>query len=203
MGYLIFKKEINSIIPIKKKDSDIKGYSGSPKIWACKFDINYQVRPKNLSINIVFNDKQCFNQSVYVNETNTVNIFKSLINFIKENDASIGFSDYALLRSTISKILKKLKPKKIKIKTKSKKQSPAFCYIMKDTSSGLYKIGMSSNPKYREHTLQSEKPSIKMIKVFSTNIEKHLHSVYKSQRVRGEWFSLNKIQIRYICTTNN
>ena len=73
-------------------------------------------------------------------------------------------------------------------------------YIMKDSSNGLYKIGKSKNPKYREKTLQSEKPSIKMIKVFSENIEKELHKRYKAQRVRGEWFNLNKIQLRYICT---
>jgi hypothetical protein len=73
-------------------------------------------------------------------------------------------------------------------------------YIMKDNNTGFYKIGKSVNPRLRERTLQSEKPSIKMIKVFDKDIEKELHNKYKEFRVRGEWFDLNKIQINYICT---
>jgi hypothetical protein len=73
-------------------------------------------------------------------------------------------------------------------------------YLIKDLGTGLYKIGFSSNPIKREKTLQSEKPNIKMIKVFDKNIEKELHLNYKDFRVRGEWFNLNNIQIRYICT---
>lgn len=72
-------------------------------------------------------------------------------------------------------------------------------YIMKDSLNGLYKIGKSINPKVRERTLQSEKPSIKMVKVFDKNIEKELHKQYASQRVRGEWFSLTNVQLNYIC----
>jgi hypothetical protein len=73
-------------------------------------------------------------------------------------------------------------------------------YIMKDCNTGFYKIGKSINPKLRERTLQSEKPTIKIIKVFDKNIEKNLHNTYKDFRVRGEWFDLNNIQINYICT---
>ena len=39
-----------------------------------------------------------------------------------------------------------------------------------------------------------------MVKVWNEDIEKELHEIYKYQRVRGEWFTLNKIQVRYICT---
>ena len=72
-------------------------------------------------------------------------------------------------------------------------------YIMKDAKTGLYKIGKSNNPEYREKTLQAEKPTIKTIKVFDYNIESKLHKDYNEQRVRGEWFKLNKIQLEYIC----
>ncbi len=71
---------------------------------------------------------------------------------------------------------------------------------MKDENTGYYKIGKSKTPKQRERTLQSEKPSIKMIKVWNNNIEKFLHNEYKEFRVRGEWFKLNNIQVKYICT---
>lgn len=122
----------------------------------------------------------------------------SLVEFLLRSGSLIKSSEYQKIRSIAYKILKKAKSKVVvKKQTKSKE---AVCYMMKDTLSGLYKIGMSVNPKHRERTLQSEKPSIKMVKVFDKNIEKELHESYKRQRVRGEWFELNKVQVRYICT---
>jgi hypothetical protein len=73
-------------------------------------------------------------------------------------------------------------------------------YIMKDYTTGLYKIGKSKNPEYRERTLQSEKPTIKMIKVFDSDIESDLHKEFADVRVRGEWFKLNIVQLKRICT---
>ena len=73
-------------------------------------------------------------------------------------------------------------------------------YLMKDNLTKLYKIGRSNNPLNRERTLQSEKPSIKMVKVWSENIEKKLHKEYSNYRIRGEWFKLTKVQVKYICT---
>jgi hypothetical protein len=78
-------------------------------------------------------------------------------------------------------------------------KTPKLTYIMKDEVNNLYKIGKSINPKHREKTLQSEKPSIKMIKIFDKDIEKELHSKYKKYRKRGEWFDLTHIQVQYIC----
>ena len=73
-------------------------------------------------------------------------------------------------------------------------------YIIKDNNTGLYKIGRSSNPLDREKTLQAEKPTIKLIKIFKDDVERELHNKYNKQRVRGEWFNLNKVQLKYICT---
>lgn len=81
--------------------------------------------------------------------------------------------------------------------------SKSKTYIMKDSNTGLYKIGKSINPKFREKTLQCEKPTIKMVKIFESDIEKKLHEIYSKNRVRGEWFNLNEIQLRYICTHYN
>lgn len=85
-------------------------------------------------------------------------------------------------------------------------QRPTYVYIMKDDHNGLYKIGKSVNPKYRERTLQSEKPSIKM--VFFTEerddfSEYSLHSEFAEFRIRGEWFDLTPCQVRYICHLGN
>jgi len=73
-------------------------------------------------------------------------------------------------------------------------------YILKDNNTGLYKIGRSINPLDREKTLQAEKPTIKLIKIFKDDVERELHDKYNKQRVRGEWFNLNKVQLKYICT---
>ena len=73
-------------------------------------------------------------------------------------------------------------------------------YILKDKNTGYYKIGRSSNPLNREKTLQSEKPTYELIKIFNNDIETKLHKKYTKQNVRGEWFNLSKIQLKYICT---
>jgi len=73
-------------------------------------------------------------------------------------------------------------------------------YLMKNNHTKLYKIGYSKNPKHREKTLQSQEPSIKMVKIWNKNIERKLHKLYSEYRVRGEWFNLTPIQVKYICT---
>jgi hypothetical protein len=113
-------------------------------------------------------------------------IFKYI--YLRHNNKNIFIDD--------SKFEDKIK----KIRKENKSQIKYKTYIMKDELNSLYKIGKSKNPRLREKTLQSEKPSIKIVKVFEENIEKELHNKYKEFRVRGEWFDLNKIQINYICT---
>ena len=77
---------------------------------------------------------------------------------------------------------------------------PQKTYLIKDNNTGFYKIGKSINPKVREKTLQAEKPTYTRVKVWDKNIESELHKKYKDQRVRGEWFKLTHIQVKYICT---
>ena len=90
--------------------------------------------------------------------------------------------------------LRKLKEQKIK-----EKKNLTKTYILKDNTNNTYKIGKSINPLKREKTLQSEKPNLKLIKIFENNIEKELHGLYKDCRLRGEWFKLNNVQLEYIC----
>lgn len=76
-------------------------------------------------------------------------------------------------------------------------------YLMKDKSKpGIYKIGKSVDPNHREKTLQSETPFAENVKVWNKNIETILHNYYDDYRVRGEWFKLTPIQIRFICTND-
>ena len=73
-----------------------------------------------------------------------------------------------------------------------------YVYLMVDKTNYYHKIGISNSPKYREKTLQSEKPTIELVcsksfinRQMSLSIEQSLHNNYKSKRVRGEWFSLS------------
>ena len=75
-----------------------------------------------------------------------------------------------------------------------------FTYLMIDKRNGLYKIGRSKNPEYREKTLQSEVPQIKLLSYCAEWIvsEKDLHTTFSHRRVRGEWFDLTKNDISTI-----
>lgn len=75
---------------------------------------------------------------------------------------------------------------------------PCYVYLMKDTINGYHKIGISNNPRYRERTLQSEKPTIELLcakqypsRNIAEAIEFALHKAFGDKRMRGEWFNLN------------
>jgi len=83
-----------------------------------------------------------------------------------------------------------------------------YVYLMLDRKNGYYKIGISNEPEWREKTLQSEKPSIKLIAAkkfvnrrMTANIEKALHDSYSHRRKRGEWFQLDQEDIDEIKIT--
>ena len=81
----------------------------------------------------------------------------------------------------------------ISVQLNKQSQSPTQVYVMIDKNTGYYKIGRSKNPKYREITLQSEKPTIEMIHTFEAKNEdeKNLHLLFQNKRIRGEWFDLS------------
>jgi hypothetical protein len=68
-------------------------------------------------------------------------------------------------------------------------------YLMHDSNTGLTKIGKSFEPKIREKTLQSEKPTIQLLHIFDSDIESNLHKKFNHKRVRGEWFELTRKEI--------
>lgn len=85
------------------------------------------------------------------------------------------------------------------------KEDPCFVYLMHDEANGFYKIGMSNNPIYREGTLQSEKPTIKLIashkypsRKFASALEAALHNLYSNLHVRGEWYRLRDEDVNEI-----
>lgn len=83
-----------------------------------------------------------------------------------------------------------------------------FVYLMADTSNGFFKIGISNNPQYREHTLQSEKPTIELLasklypsRTIAEAIEFALHKAFGDKRLRGEWFELSESDVNDIRLT--
>ena len=88
------------------------------------------------------------------------------------------------------------------------KDSSCFVYLMKDESNGFYKIGISNKPEYRERTLQSEKPTIVLLKskefptrTIAEAIESALHKAYSEKRLRGEWFELDNKDVDDVVLT--
>jgi hypothetical protein len=69
-----------------------------------------------------------------------------------------------------------------------------FTYLMLNTRNGLYKIGESNLPKFREKTLWSEEPEVEIYAAFTSEKcnEKILHETFAKKRIRGEWFALNE-----------
>lgn len=103
-------------------------------------------------------------------------------------------------------------PKRIVNREREKGYAESFewCYVylMKDMRNGYYKIGISNNPDYREHTLQSEKPTIELLsskrypsRKIAEAFEKALHQAFRDQHIRGEWFSLSDYNVAMILET--
>jgi hypothetical protein len=97
---------------------------------------------------------------------------------------------------------------KILTPIQEKVSEECYVYFMFDTKSQYYKIGISNLPEWREKTLQSEKPSIKLIAAkkfvnrrIAANFEKALHDSYSHKRKRGEWFQLDQEDINEIRIT--
>ena len=90
------------------------------------------------------------------------------------------------------------------IKPKNKKPTilHKHLYLMKCNRTGHYKIGISIDPKHREATLQSEKPTISMVGQWERMavLEKRWHNYFASNRLRGEWFDLSKCQVQFMCS---
>jgi hypothetical protein len=83
-----------------------------------------------------------------------------------------------------------------------KKRENGIIYLIKCTSSNLYKIGRTSNQiKHRLNTIKSSNPNAVLVSCYRTNDmsnkEKKLHDYFKNNRVSGEWFDLKESDIQY------
>ena len=95
--------------------------------------------------------------------------------------------------------------KKIEKKERKKTHtdSPIFIYLMRNNISNYIKIGKSTQPVFRERTLQSQEPNIELLFKHEapSELEILIHRKYKNKRIRGEWFELsdkNLLKIKQI-----
>ena len=111
------------------------------------------------------------------------------------------FSKYLSLYNDIKKDID------VEVDTKQT-SSTCYVYLMIDTTNNFHKIGISNHPKYREHTLQSDKPTIELVcakeyptRTIAEAIEGALHRAYAAKRIRGEWFNLDSSDIEDVKNT--
>lgn len=82
------------------------------------------------------------------------------------------------------------------------KSNPGYVYILK-ADNGLYKIGMSSNPKGRIKAIRTASPvKVVLYRLFySSNMadaEAMLHLMFEDFRVCGEWFNLSNVELEIL-----
>ena len=72
-------------------------------------------------------------------------------------------------------------------------------YVIK-SKSNTYKIGFSANPKKRLMAIRSSNCDVRMISIYNGTIkdERALHEMFKSKRIRGEWFILDNEDLSII-----
>jgi len=80
----------------------------------------------------------------------------------------------------------------------AKKKFIGFVYTMVSRRTGFIKIGFSKSPEARERTLQSQDPMLEILRTWPGCMatEKFLHQHFAAKRVRGEWFSLSKSDLK-------
>ena len=78
---------------------------------------------------------------------------------------------------------------------------PWHLYLMK-AENGLYKIGISTNPKARYASLATGPIAIGLLwskeMITAREVEQELHRHFQAKRIRGEWFELNEQDVEYI-----
>jgi len=152
---------------------------------------NYGLTLYKINSNLYASAKEC---SSVLEDYEQINPLASLIssNISTEDDLLI---DVLILNESI--VLKNKIPTKI-IKPEYLNKTIFKTYLMFDENTFLTKIGRSKNPRVRERTLQSEKPTITLFAICDLDVETKLHKIFNKLRVRGEWFKLNKDQINSI-----
>ena len=181
--------------PIKesKYDSLLKLYISKEnlKVLETKEFIRWQITNEDGMV-IASGDNTCC-----LDENDPTDITKNLSRKV--------FSEFIV---KFNQLVKETYPEEKQIKEDAKDKDSCYVYLMIDTTNSFYKIGISNNPRYREHTLQSDKPTIELLcakeypsRAIAEAIEASLHKVYANKRIRGEWFNLDDVDVTEIKKT--
>lgn len=87
------------------------------------------------------------------------------------------------------------------MRTKPDKKANNRTYLATD-STGLVKIGRSSDFLMREKNIKIGNATFNMLAVIDSDVEKALHQQYSSKNVTGEWFSLSVDDIEEILSSH-
>lgn len=166
----------------------VEFYASKPEYWAQRTYISEKAGENMHNLESLLYEFQSYKSIIEFNKVKNEYRQKEIDQIVQNEIKELRRIEL----DTINKVQHQEMIKRISRKPKT--------YIMKDAATGLYKIGKSINPQHREKTLQSEKPTVKMVWNTNKDIEEKLHKKYASQRVRGEWFSLTPVQVKYICT---
>lgn len=160
-------------------------------------------------------------------EKNSITIFNTFQNKLKEAYESFGILCIPEYLATIEKDLTFILPNKHKIGVDyilqidpiefyrsffdredkiQDKEGISKLYLMCEGEKGYIKIGQTKNnletrrKGVAEPTLKAKDPLIWIISAWEApkEIEKKLHSDYKSKRIRGEWFDLKAVDLKEI-----
>lgn len=78
-----------------------------------------------------------------------------------------------------------------------KKERTYNTYIGTD-SSGMYKIGRTSNLIDREKSIKTGNHSYRTVILIKGDFENEIHKLFSEKNIRGEWFALSNIDLNYI-----
>jgi hypothetical protein len=71
-------------------------------------------------------------------------------------------------------------------------------YLIRDKSTGLCKIGKTTDIKKRIEMLSCSNTELELLFIIDKDVEKELHDVYESKRYKGEWFNLSDLDLEII-----
>jgi len=180
------RKKIKSIYPIKNKIYEV---INSKIEWSENCYWKYNWRLEELKKQKIY-FKPTYTNWEKIKYDDTYPTVKGVLldETLKEIKNTMDFFDYNFFWNDRIKITDL---KKGNVKNNDDKITKV--YVMIDKNTGYYKIGRSLKPKFRERTLQSEKPTIELLFSNDAKIknEKDLHNMFLEKRIRGEWFNLN------------
>ena len=184
--------KINTIYPNRGQIYEIVKIKKALKYDWYAQDLNediYYFKPKTHTLSL----KQDFLNGVTGNES--FSVFGTILDSNFEEVIGSRYEEYKNVQVYITNL------KEVDLPNTNKSRGVITkVYVMIDKNTGYYKIGRSVNPKIRERTLQSEKPTIEMLFNFNARVrdEKDLHNMFKSKRIRGEWFDLSGSDVNKI-----